>query len=1136
MRPVLLEMNGFACFRDHTVIDFTDADYFALVGPTGSGKSTILDAITFALYGTAYRWGRDNAVADALAPSANRCTVALTFDVGGHRYQVAREVRRGGGATQLVTQRNVSMVRFADPTVVEPDPDGPQPDVLAGEIKELRPAVEDLLGLDFNEFCHCVVVPQGQFARFLTASGPERNQILLKLLGATHYAQISRLANARAARAKDAVEIYTGQLEAYADATPEAEQEAQSRVSGLRDLVNRVDELVPRILESAQRARAFATSAVQLSQDVERLTAFEAPSGIGELQQANDRAQAALEAARQDADAASEELEHALQQAQAGPERTTVELAQARHTERAELKQHREELVTAADDQTEAARRAGERLSKASEEETQARQAAEEATTRLDTANRQVEHLAAGQTRLNEVHTPAGVAELAHKAAKSVQQTEQARSRANETRRGQDEAGANLRAAGDPTRLVEARETTKTLGETRVGLADALKALEAAREAALRAERSAQTATQEDQQARLELDRARVMASAAALRPHLEVGHECPVCAQIVKSAPPPLNDATLTAAEHAAAETAQRVTEERDAGKQAEREMAGAERHVDTLTERAEQLDRRLAGLLPERPTGQERDLDADLIWLETQEKHLRELESDAVQASTTRQKAEEVLEAAEQDAAVVAAELSQGLRVLHTLIGTLADLHPPAIDDSELQQAWRLIEDWASERGARLTEELAVATTKRAEEKRQSDDLHRRLKDAQTDRQRAQEEHTDAVRVAALATTERDHLLERMETLKLQLADAPTIDEIPGLLSQCTRLEQAVETKRARSRKAQTFLENAGADARHYAEQAKIARDLLTRTRYEFAAFAPPSLDLDDLASAWATLLAWAATEADRRSSQALAEAQQAEAASHECSEALRDMHQGLVDHGLDIPELGLTAHDTVGPEAGLDIERAARAAEKVPPLVATALAEAKADKEAVSRRLREATKLRGQIAINREQHQVAAQLADLTSSRKFQQWLADSARESLVTGASETLRELSSGQFDLTHSKGEFFVIDHADADLTRSVKTLSGGETFQASLALALALSNHLVGMGGATKLESIFLDEGFGTLDPEALEVVAATLDQLSSGDRTVGIITHVGALAERVPVRFHVRRNSRTSTVERESL
>ena len=118
----------------------------------------------------------------------------------------------------------------------------------------------------------------------------------------------------------------------------------------------------------------------------------------------------------------------------------------------------------------------------------------------------------------------------------------------------------------------------------------------------------------------------------------------------------------------------------------------------------------------------------------------------------------------------------------------------------------------------------------------------------------------------------------------------------------------------------------------------------------------------------------------------------------------------------------------------------------------------------------------------------------------------------------------RALSSGQFDLAYDEGDFYVIDHADADSRRSARTLSGGETFQASLALALALSSQISALAaaGAARLDSIFLDEGFGTLDPETLDVVASTLETLAQGDRMVGVVTHVAALAERVPVRFRV--------------
>jgi exonuclease SbcC len=171
--------------------------------------------------------------------------------------------------------------------------------------------------------------------------------------------------------------------------------------------------------------------------------------------------------------------------------------------------------------------------------------------------------------------------------------------------------------------------------------------------------------------------------------------------------------------------------------------------------------------------------------------------------------------------------------------------------------------------------------------------------------------------------------------------------------------------------------------------------------------------------------------------------------------------------------------------------------------------------------------------------EAHQVAKLLGGLLRSDGFPRWLVASALDALVTDASASLAELSGGQFELTHDNGEFLVVDHADADSRRPVKTLSGGETFQASLALALSLSaqmSHLAA-SGAARLESIFLDEGFGTLDETNLDVVASTLENLAAGgQRMVGVITHVPALAERVPVRFAVRRDQRTSSIERESV
>jgi DNA repair protein SbcC/Rad50 len=202
-----------------------------------------------------------------------------------------------------------------------------------------------------------------------------------------------------------------------------------------------------------------------------------------------------------------------------------------------------------------------------------------------------------------------------------------------------------------------------------------------------------------------------------------------------------------------------------------------------------------------------------------------------------------------------------------------------------------------------------------------------------------------------------------------------------------------------------------------------------------------------------------------------------------------------------------------------------------------VAAAAERARAARERIAERRAAVRTITADRDAAESAQQVAKLLGTLLRSDGFPRWLVASALDTLVADASRSLADLSGGQFELTHENGEFLVVDHADADARRPVKTLSGGETFQASLALALALSAQMSGLAarGAARLESIFLDEGFGTLDEANLDVVAGALENLATrGDRVVGVITHVPALAERVPVRFAVSRDQRTSSVVRE--
>jgi exonuclease SbcC len=274
--------------------------------------------------------------------------------------------------------------------------------------------------------------------------------------------------------------------------------------------------------------------------------------------------------------------------------------------------------------------------------------------------------------------------------------------------------------------------------------------------------------------------------------------------------------------------------------------------------------------------------------------------------------------------------------------------------------------------------------------------------------------------------------------------------------------------------------------------------------------APLGPPPADRDDLVSAWTALRSWAAGTASELT-------------------ATRDRTLAAAETALSTLRERIETLEAVFADAGLRAPKPAGDPATYRQAAALAIQQATSAHERVLERQAQAEKLAEQVAAHERVAQVAKTLALHLRADRFERWLLAEALDALVVGASRILRELTSGQYDLCHDNGEFYVVDHSDADLRRGVRTLSGGETFQASLALALALSEQLAGLStSAASLESIMLDEGFGTLDASTLDIVAATLENLASrGDRMVGVVTHVPALAERIPVRLEVSRDAR---------
>ncbi|HEX2504191.1 MAG TPA: SbcC/MukB-like Walker B domain-containing protein [Miltoncostaeaceae bacterium] len=188
---------------------------------------------------------------------------------------------------------------------------------------------------------------------------------------------------------------------------------------------------------------------------------------------------------------------------------------------------------------------------------------------------------------------------------------------------------------------------------------------------------------------------------------------------------------------------------------------------------------------------------------------------------------------------------------------------------------------------------------------------------------------------------------------------------------------------------------------------------------------------------------------------------------------------------------------------------------------------------DVEALGARIDERGALEQAIADDSRSLALYRSLGRELRADRFVAFVLEESMTQLAIQASDELRRISDGRYSLLAQDGSFEVVDHHNADERRSVATLSGGETFLASLSLALALSAGLRDLAGvaAGRLEAIFIDEGFGALDPEALDVVVEALERLRESERMIGVITHVPTLADRIPAGLFVDKNGGSSRI-----
>ncbi|HVQ78098.1 MAG TPA: SMC family ATPase, partial [Candidatus Binatia bacterium] len=246
MRPCRLRIQGFTSFVEPVDVDFEGLELFAITGPTGAGKTSLLTAMTAALYGRAPEVADD--LKQLVSAGGDEARILFEFVAGGRRYRAQRAIHR----TRPVQVRLEVQ-------------DGAGWKALIRGSRESRGEVERILGLPYETFTKVVLLPQGQVAEFLRGQGRDRRKILTELLGLEIYERVQRAANLGAAAADAEVEARERTLrDEYADATAEhladvrkQLRQAAEREEQLTQALGRVDNALEAAREEQARARGL---------------------------------------------------------------------------------------------------------------------------------------------------------------------------------------------------------------------------------------------------------------------------------------------------------------------------------------------------------------------------------------------------------------------------------------------------------------------------------------------------------------------------------------------------------------------------------------------------------------------------------------------------------------------------------------------------------------------------------------------------------------------------------------------------------------------------------------------------------------------------------------------------------------
>ena len=1135
MKILKLSLKNLNSLKGEWQIDFTAEPFagnslFAITGPTGAGKSTLLDAICLALYHQTPRLSTLSASSnDLMTRHTADCLAEVEFEVKGVTYRAFWSQRRARDkASGALQAPKVELARVADGHILSTHS--------SDKLKQMA----QITGLDFARFTKSMLLAQGGFAAFLQASANERAELLEELTGTDIYSQISQSVFERARNARQALEKNKAhadgmqllaeeerqRLQAEADQLQTQLGDMQTRHSALQTL-QRWQEQTAQAEQAQSQAHHSHTQAQQALQaaapDLQRLQAHAPAQAIAPLHDRWQQAQthctmaqtqlSQLQTAQQQARAQQWQLHHhasslaaqALQKAELNTHDLQGQQAEMVHLQQqnaahAQLGEHlsgwREQLEQRQQQQQQLQREQAELEKSQQQAQTLQQQGTAQATvvqhaqTALQQAQSTAEQTAQTQHKLLAAHG-GSLAQLrthwqaAQQQMQALQQLQQHASQRHTLQQQEQSLHADLQACSD--RLQQ-------------------------QSAALHSLRS-QYAQQRDKVS----DKQKILAqeqriqSLEAHRHTLQAGEACPLCGSHDHPAITAYAALDISASEATLQSARAELETLEQQGSQLKADCAASttqqtslQKQLDTTAAHIQQWQTRWSELrqictatladdawsqpdaltaLQQQSAQQARKLQQLLNDAEASERNAQATKDAAHAAAQNLQNAQHQQERVQQ---MQQDNLAQQQRLGHT-VQTLQD--SAAAVDAQLQTS-------LTQAGWTIPDTAHSATWL---QQRQQDWLQWQQRSTQL--QTLSQQLLLQQRQVEQAAQDAQHW--QQGATQLQTIDAPAspTTPLPGNLAECTaQLERTVQQ-----------LAGLQGQAQQLASQLSQLQQASTEAQASWNAALQASPFADAAAFAHALLPA--------------AELQR-------LSQLSDQLHQAAQRASTLLAEA--TAHHTQLQAQALTDEAPATITEQLQTLEAerSATTEQLGAQRArladdAQRRSGQQTLL-AQIAAQEQDCDLWLRLDSLIGSAKgdkFRKFAQGLTLDHLLLLANRHLTRLH-GRYLLQRKPTgelELDIVDSWQGDVSRDTRTLSGGEAFLVSLALALALSDLV---SSKTSIDSLFLDEGFGTLDGDTLEVALAALDALNASGKMIGIISHVEALKERIPAQIRVEKGA----------